>query len=575
MSPTIEEHSDESVASPEGRKLSADSNLEWQRRHSSASNVTLVHDHRPSLPARLSSQPGSDSLSALNSDSFGLHVVHDPHVEPALDIIFLHGLGGGCRRTWSWDRNPDYFWPGLWLPYDNDVNGCRIFSYGYNANFKGGSRSISTVTDFAKALLFDLSFGRDNLGRELGIGRSPILFIAHSMGGLVVKKAFLLGQYDDTYRDLVLAMQAVIFLSTPHRGTQLADTLQKILAVTLRSKDYLSELNASSHTLEDLNEQFRHVGQRLSIVSFYETLATEIGFAKIMVLDRESSVLGYSGEISTSLDADHHNVCKFQSPTDSNYLKVLSAIKTLVSRLGRDRFAPNEAHIEVGNNDEGSQLDIKERLRVTSDPERDLSDNLERWVSGTCAWFLAEPSVSMWLDRPSKQHIIWYTAPPGSGKSVLASHMIHHVNRNGFACQYFFFRAGDHTKRSIADMLRSIAYQAAASFPGFREKLARVLSTGAAVEKGDALMVWRTLFRDTLLQTPLDQPLYWIVDAFDECDSPKTLFELLRTLPPSESSLRILVTSRRMESLTRTYHRLPPPLEGRLNRQRGRRSQYG
>lgn len=52
-----------------------------------------------------------------------------------------------------------------------------------------------------------------------------------------------------------------------------------------------------------------------------------------MVLEKESSILGYPGEISKSLNADHHGVCKYTSPEDSNYVSVRNALQTLVKGL--------------------------------------------------------------------------------------------------------------------------------------------------------------------------------------------------------------------------------------------------
>jgi len=45
------------------------------------------------------------------------------------------------------------------------------------------------------------------------------------MGGLVVKKAYILGQSDPQYNGIVQSVRAIVFLSTPHRGTNLADLL--------------------------------------------------------------------------------------------------------------------------------------------------------------------------------------------------------------------------------------------------------------------------------------------------------------------------------------------------------------
>ena len=52
-----------------------------------------------------------------------------------------------------------------------------------------------------------------------------------------------------------------------------------------------------------------------------------------MVLERDSSVLGYPGEISKALDADHHGVCKFESPEDPLYVTVRNVLKSLVSKV--------------------------------------------------------------------------------------------------------------------------------------------------------------------------------------------------------------------------------------------------
>ena len=51
-----------------------------------------------------------------------------------------------------------------------------------------------------------------------------------------------------------------------------------------------------------------------------------------MVLEKDSSVLGYPGEISKPLDADHHGVCKYSNPSDARYVAVRNVLKTLIER---------------------------------------------------------------------------------------------------------------------------------------------------------------------------------------------------------------------------------------------------
>ena len=94
------------------------------------------------------------------------------------------------------------------------------------------------------------------------------------MGGLVVKKAHIFGQNDDQYRRIVKSTRAILFISTPHRGTDLAEVLNKILAVSfvkLSAKYYIAELRQNSGALQDINEQFRNIAPSLTLFSFYET----------------------------------------------------------------------------------------------------------------------------------------------------------------------------------------------------------------------------------------------------------------------------------------------------------------
>jgi len=48
-----------------------------------------------------------------------------------------------------------------------------------------------------------------------------------------------------------------------------------------------------------------------------------------MVLEKDSSILGYAGEFSKSLNADHHDVCKYINRQDSNYVSVRNVLKSL------------------------------------------------------------------------------------------------------------------------------------------------------------------------------------------------------------------------------------------------------
>ena len=97
--------------------------------------------------------------SLIDSDFPGkldLTVIHSP-ASRNLDIIFAHGLGGGSRKTWCYDKNPGIFWP-EWLPQLPTLSRARISTFGYNADIIGKKGTTGTdVESFAKHLLHCLT----------------------------------------------------------------------------------------------------------------------------------------------------------------------------------------------------------------------------------------------------------------------------------------------------------------------------------------------------------------------------------------------------------------------------------
>jgi len=128
------------------------------------------------------------------AEPLGLHVVHDPGPgKRSVDIIFVHGLGGTSRLSWSWNRDLSLFWPKEWLPLEQELEEARALTFGYNAHFMSPNKDTFNISDFAKDLRMQMKFGNDSDVQSLKIGKLPLIFVVHSMGGLVVKKAYILG----------------------------------------------------------------------------------------------------------------------------------------------------------------------------------------------------------------------------------------------------------------------------------------------------------------------------------------------------------------------------------------------
>ena len=97
----------------------------------------------------------------------------------------------------------------------------------------------------------------------------------------------MLGLHDEKFMNIISSVRAILFLATPHRGSDLAGMLNRILAacvLTHNPKTYVSELKHGSQTIATLNDQFRHVASDLDIISFYETAPTGWGPKKVVCI---------------------------------------------------------------------------------------------------------------------------------------------------------------------------------------------------------------------------------------------------------------------------------------------------
>ncbi len=148
----------------------------------------------------------------------------------------------------------------------------------------------------------------------------------------------MLARQDPSCVDLAKRIDAMLFLSTPHRGSNLAQTLNSMLRASTAhsSRAYISNLSHQNELLSLLTESFRHYACDISLYSFYESRATNLHVRTENIVTKESAVMGYQHERHAMLDADHRGVCKFESPSDPNYIAVLQALRSMTENiLGR------------------------------------------------------------------------------------------------------------------------------------------------------------------------------------------------------------------------------------------------
>ncbi|KAB5560258.1 hypothetical protein GE09DRAFT_83903 [Coniochaeta sp. 2T2.1] len=518
------------------------------RRHSAYSAISDVHEQLYPLPTPTHQRQRSQDR---RDDPLGLTVLYAPGPERrSVDILFLHGLGGTSLRTWCKNRDLGLLWPGNWLPADAELSTARILTFGYNAHFSAKRQASLTIGDFANDLLFSMKYGGDG---DIKLGQVPIIIVAHSLGGLVFKKAFIHGHLNEEYRKIVSSVKAVLFMATPHRGADLAETLNRILSSSIfghSPREYIAELAKNSPTIDDLNESFRHHASKLHIFSFYETLGTAVGPMTTIILPKQSSILGYRNETAQPLIADHHDVCKFTSQEDPNYKSVRGALRSLVGLL---RFS------KANDGDTEKELEtVGSWLHVNHPPEEDMAALRSLRKPGTCESILRTQEFEIWLqaDQPS---ILWVSAAPGSGKSIQASFVIDYLLERKACCFYWFFKYGDAKKRSLANMLRSTAYQMATGDMTFRRALVGLARSGTQIDKVDAATVWRTVFAPRLHL--FDPRSYWVIDGLDESESSKTFLDLISNIGTVHCNVGVITFSRPLPAITQAVQRAKKRVE--------------
>jgi len=248
----------------------------------------------------------------------GLHLVAEPaetvDSKELIDIVAVHGLGGHCVDSWTYRDTPkaSVFWLQDLLP--EKMPNARIMTFQYDAKVVGNT-SVSSVSDNARQLAELLRDKRDPLD---GVDPNrPIVFIGHSLGGIVIKQALQVANADDKssgIRQIAGATKGLVFFGTPHRGAdpaKLLGPIVKAVATVPRkpSSKFVAMLKTHSEGLLKVSQDFRPFAPQYALVSFYEQHVHPA--SKTLVVDKMSAVMGFPHEDKLMLGGTHSSMCKF------------------------------------------------------------------------------------------------------------------------------------------------------------------------------------------------------------------------------------------------------------------------
>ena len=100
----------------------------------------------------------------------------------------VHGLGGDWESTWT-DADNKCLWLREFVPQQFQSTSLRIWSFGYDSK-TAFTNSVADIDDAARALIDALDGERQGENSR----KNPIIFVAHSLGGIIVKRVGLCHQ---------------------------------------------------------------------------------------------------------------------------------------------------------------------------------------------------------------------------------------------------------------------------------------------------------------------------------------------------------------------------------------------
>jgi len=168
----------------------------------------------------------------------------------------------------------------------------------------------------------------------------PIIFVCHSLGGLVVKRALiysfnLRSVRTEHLRSIYVSTFGILFLGTPHNGSDIAKwglLLHNICSAVLPKKfmesspQLVQALRTNNETLQHINSLFADLMPRFHIYFFHETRSTDVRGTREVIVDEASAAPYVEGVERMGIEADHSHMCKFDNENAPGYEAVAEAL---------------------------------------------------------------------------------------------------------------------------------------------------------------------------------------------------------------------------------------------------------
>ncbi|KAK4140980.1 Alpha/Beta hydrolase protein [Dichotomopilus funicola] len=260
-----------------------------------------------------------------------------PGTPKQIDVVAVHGLGGHYLNTWTHVPSRGNGDVTLWLRdlLPQKLPNAHVMSFSYDSAIY--SRADQSVRATAGKLVQLLR----NIREEYEDENRPIVFIGHSLGGIIIKQALKHAKDKrPRFSDIHTNTTGLIFFATPHRGADAARWAAIVMdiasSMSLRpSSGFLNALQTDSETLLSVSEDFLPLAGSVQLVSFWEEHTHPV-LGK-PVVDKSSAVMGLPNEEVMMLGGNHQAICRF-GVGDRRFDPVWRAIRRSAKKLSPGLF---------------------------------------------------------------------------------------------------------------------------------------------------------------------------------------------------------------------------------------------
>ncbi|XP_030753046.1 protein SERAC1 isoform X2 [Sitophilus oryzae] len=232
-----------------------------------------------------------------------------------------------------------YCWPKDWL--GKDCKNIRIIGVNYDTNLSMWTPLCPTEKE--KFTLNERSDIMSQMLLKCDIGKRPIVWVTHSMGGLIVKNILCKAYESDNkdLRNICLNTKGVVFYSTPHYGSKLAN-LSNAVSLVLWPSVEVQELRENCPKLQQIHDRFLKIAEEIpmKVITFVETKSTVVSAMKFnfLLVERNSGNPGIGEYFEIPLD--HLGICKPENRFSFLYQKVLHLLKEVKEDISEeDQFS--------------------------------------------------------------------------------------------------------------------------------------------------------------------------------------------------------------------------------------------